>query len=540
MNNESINKDYINFYKRFQSHVINYSDDFDEDNKIETHNIQLLSNKYNVLGYKREDLLRPDDNTNISPKDKKEKEEYINNIEEKVKKFIDTIDITSDDNNIKLTLDKIKVPKNIHYIEHERRVDTVIHDGQLKLFIALIEFITFYVNLKDSNTNHVIVYAGAALGTNINIVDTFLQKYKNLYWYLYDINIFDIDLYEKHLNSNGRVTLVNDFIDPEKCKILKKDIDKRFKGKKHKIYFISDIRIYPSDSSIILDNENQAEMARALEAHVSQLKFRIPYDLETYGEYSDTEKTNVYKYLKGILFIQAFAAVRTTETRLVVFKENLNTMVEYTPKNYEDKLYIFNRVYRALRYKYKNIKHEDISKLHKNFDSCHDCVLASRIYTAFIRHFNINPNNYLKSEDVYTEIKIRNDAIFNRNIEGYITGIFNKTVKDYKDYITGFLNYIKSRRYKNKYNHGNFDLPILRLKNNFDSLTKYGYSPDFKEIKKNHKSNLDILNNMKNQIFISKYSIASAVDGGGPNIIAGNTLIVCIKILKILLKLEIQ
>lgn len=388
----------------FKSHLL-YAEDC---KNLNNHNIQILFNLDNKFDYERKNVV----NTTISTSYTSDNDNNLNKSEKNIKDYIEKIDIYKEYNAF-LRLSDFTFPNNIKYIPSEQTIYTTLHDGQLKLFCALIQFITFFINLDDKEYEHIIIYVGSAPGININIVDDLLSNYKNLHWFLYDKNIFDLNLYKKHIDDRNRVTIIQDYANKTNIEKLKIQIDNKYK--KYKLYLVSDMRLDTSDEGIIETNELQSNIMEILQPEYSQLKFRIPYEF-----------LNNYKYHNGEIFIQAFSPQHSAETRLVVSKKNIESKNHNYDQKYENQMYIFNRFYRALKYKYSNKQGQPVNKFYHTFDNCHDCVLMSRIYQAFFTRFD-NISNIYKNQ-LYDKLLNRKNSLF--DFKNQING------NNYLEYVT--------------------------------------------------------------------------------------------------------
>ena len=147
----------------------------------------------------------------------------------------------------------------------------------------------------------------------------------------------------KELHNNKNVLHIeNKYFTDEDAKYFKEKLKNKF------TIFISDIRL--SDINDLReerevrahdDQINQYNWTKIFNADISFLKFKIP------------RFKNKYTYFEGELYIQPFAPVSTTESRLVC-KKNAKDKI-YDLNDYEDKFYYHNRILRVC----------DYSKLHK-------------------------------------------------------------------------------------------------------------------------------------------------------------------------------
>lgn len=245
--------------------------------------------------------------------------------------------------------------ENVKYQRNAQRPTTSIHIGQLKLFLATMQFLVKYS--KKGVKTHV-VYPGSAPGNNIDLLT---KLFPDCYWYLYDPR----DVFFKNLYSNPKVKkIVVDFFLDEHMTELQEGIPSD-----ERMLLISDIRVCAdvTEATIDRDMKLQADWVKRLNPDYAMLKFRLPRDLGN------------YKYLPGEVYLQMFAPGASTETRLVVDGRNLRE-VEYNLDLYEGLMYFFNRRARLLSYSNKRLIDE--------FDGCHDCVAAFSLIEDYIDKFN--------------------------------------------------------------------------------------------------------------------------------------------------------
>jgi hypothetical protein len=260
-------------------------------------------------------------------------------------------------NTIKLTLDN-NFPK-LNYQDRRHRPTTTLHVGQIKLFATTLQFLTNYIP-KNKETH--ILYPGSASGQNIHLLS---KLFPNCFWYLIDPNPF----YKKLYNNKNVLHIENKYFTDEDAIYFKEKLKNKF------TVFISDIRISDIEDirekreyRALDDQTNQYNWTKIFNADIHFLKFKIP------------RIKNKYKYFDGKLYLQPFAPVTSTETRLVV-KKNPKDKI-YDLSDYEDKFYYHNRILRVC----------DYSKLHnykyKYFCNCYDCTLFFIILEEYINKFN--------------------------------------------------------------------------------------------------------------------------------------------------------
>lgn len=212
-----------------------------------------------------------------------------------------------------------------------------IHDGQLKLRLGEIFFFAQCVRdgLVNVSEQVTVVYVGAGPGTHLVEM---VEHMSNWHFHLYDPTPFD-----ENLKRFENVKLFSQLFGYD---------DARFyaaKAKNSKILFVCDMRskvhsrVGHDQRDIDTDMRRQEEWVRMIRPAASWLKFRFPFP--TNGNY---KKDDTYKYLKGTVFLQAFAPANSTETRLYVVNSNARELVTcmYNLLQYEEQLCHFNNVER--------------------------------------------------------------------------------------------------------------------------------------------------------------------------------------------------
>ena len=208
--------------------------------------------------------------------------------------------------------------------------EILIHWGQKKLLLSEIEFLTKYGHLSN-----IVVYAGSAPGTHIDYLVKMFPDHKFILYDPRDFDVRDSPRIEKH-----------------KQYFFAKDA-KKYKG----ILFISDIRTaedeIPDDDDIIQNMNMQKEWVNIMKPAMSMLKFRLPY---TPG------KT---KYLDGDIYLQIYAPITSTETRLITDGKKQKI---YDNTKYEEQMFYFNTILRPKGY--DKIKEQEVLQEYiEKFDS---------------------------------------------------------------------------------------------------------------------------------------------------------------------------
>lgn len=238
---------------------------------------------------------------------------------------------------------------------------TIVHWGQIKMFLVTLIFLLKIVRQEDKLVN--IVYIGSAHGDNILILS---KMFPNIDWYLIDPNPYHPDIYTHPKMKEVK----NEYFTDD----LARYYNKKLRGLKHKLLFISDIRISGKleDEDIIVDQEMNRKWLEILDPDFSYLKFRCPYQLP-----------ENYEYIEGKIYIQPFAPESSTETRLMVPRNPKKVI--YSSKEYNGKMLYFNRVLRSSYY-------NSIISSHPYMDHCFDCVYFSYLIKNYITYYDkFNP-----------------------------------------------------------------------------------------------------------------------------------------------------
>lgn len=181
------------------------------------------------------------------------------------------------------------------------------HFGQKKLFYALLEFLTICKSRFDLK-ECLLVYIGAAPCDNLQVI---LPLFPELLMDLYDPATFHIKSNRNVSVFSGRQGFVTDatlpFIQQRKITL-----------KKRHILLMSDIRRSTDERNILTDMRSQERWAQQLQASAISLKFRAPY------------RTRVFRYIKGQLYFQIRAPVRSAELRLIAFLNQKSLTYEKT------------------------------------------------------------------------------------------------------------------------------------------------------------------------------------------------------------------
>jgi len=224
-------------------------------------------------------------------------------------------------------------------LAYRRRKDEekkAIHWGQRKLLLALVQFISLFWNPKKV-PKPVIVYAGAAPGTNIGIVSMLFPEAE---FHLYDPSPFKIE-------SNEKVHLYQQYFTDEDAKKWANRDD---------VYFISDIRTADYTKSKDLD-ENENQIMKDMEMQMRWFKIINPVEghLKFRPPYTGGNRPPRIDYLYGYVFKQPWAPQTTTETRLVPVRDSTGNWIvaSWSAQKYQDQMFHHNVIVRE-SYTYSN------------------------------------------------------------------------------------------------------------------------------------------------------------------------------------------
>lgn len=325
-------------------------------------------------------------------------------------------------------LDDIKYELTYHKGSKIYKPNT--HIGQRKLLLSEVQFLT-------THETKYCIYAGSAPGHKTHLLSTMFPRVKFI---LIDPNKFELKIKKtnhrkiKHRdivhiyhgyptksntwNKNKKISEMNSveikkmltFIKLSKYKIfiiedyytlLLSEIFSQLANKS----FISDIRSnikskeYPSNLDLIWNKSMMYNWIYKLKPDISMIKFRLPFFTDTAEEdflkedfiredFDFSKKNGIdfvadYKrkklrYPKGEIFLQAWAPVSSTETRLYIKKKDITNFIDYCPTKIENKLFYFNSIARGW-HKHKN---NNINKK-IGFCYCNDCALENNIWEKY-------------------------------------------------------------------------------------------------------------------------------------------------------------
>ncbi len=249
-----------------------------------------------------------------------------------------------------------------------------IHWGQLKLFLTEIHFLTLSCQKFGSNKK-VFIYAGAAPGDHSVLLH---KMFPDITFILVDPAPFNhtVITYSKSVSNFKIISGIDGqgFFTNKLAEYLKN------KFHNSTILFTSDIRLNnPDEIDVQQDQIRQFNWIKILEPNISMVKFRLPY--------GELIPKGISKYPKGTIFIQPFPGVSSTETRFILYKEDINTISEYSDEQYERTLFKHN-INRS-QYKYYIPEKYEYNLLTDGFCNCYDCCLMQQIISDYMKLINL-------------------------------------------------------------------------------------------------------------------------------------------------------
>lgn len=340
-------------------------------------------------------------NENMTPTETIDVKSHISaNVYEEVKKEIfDEILVTEEEK----AQYKKPVPFNMQlvdsvpYIPYRRinnELKLSLHWGQRKLLMTEIFFLA-----KFSALSKTVLYAGSAPGTHIPFLLEIFPKHKFI---LYDPRDFSPKL--RPFEKSGRVEIYQEY--------MTDDVARKFQNQD--ILFVSDIRTDPTEKGVHADMLMQQRWHAIMNPLVSMFKFRLPYTAINEAENDENEKTskgyqgdiNKYPYLDGEIFIQPWAPVTSTETRLLAYrfeKGGSPPMREYNSALYEAQMFRHSLITRQLQ----NFKH---CVCGEGIDYCWDCRAEIEILAMFLTSQQF-PNDPKKVTNISEDFIAKNAKI---------------------------------------------------------------------------------------------------------------------------------
>ncbi len=264
----------------------------------------------------------------------------------------------------------------MEYSERPIEERSTLHWGQRKLTIMEYGFLGDVLSQSTgADEKALVVYAGAAPGRHI---PDLAAHFPGVPFHLFDPAAFDPLVLDPQLQLNAGITPLPHlevhqcFFDEAWADVFRKTVDD---GAVKKLIFICDIRtadpLEQTKADVQVDVQKDMERQQAwclrMRPYASLLKFRLPW------------AEGVTNYLRGEIRIQPWAPTTSTETRLVVKRNDLDQQTEYDNRAYEEALAFHNTIGRVRLY-----DHGIPSGLIPGFDHCFDCALEASYLQGFL------------------------------------------------------------------------------------------------------------------------------------------------------------
>ncbi len=248
-----------------------------------------------------------------------------------------------------------EIPVTMDFEPAQPKPKSVVHWGQLKMFLVTLLFLTNRINPDDKEVH--IIYPGSARGDNILIL---CDMFPNTYWYLIDPLPF-----HPKLSSHKQIKEISkEYFTDETAKYY----GEKFAKRTHPLFLLSDIRVNTDDKSVMENQESNAKWHQMINPDYSYFKFRCPYD-----------GPDTYNYYTGKIYIQPYAPVSSSEAR-IQFAGKLEK-TQYSCSKYIGQFNYFNRVLRPSLYTQKIIPNQ------MYFDKCYDCTYFSHLIKTYTSKF---------------------------------------------------------------------------------------------------------------------------------------------------------
>jgi len=256
------------------------------------------------------------------------------------------------------------------------------------------------------------VYAGAAPGDHIPILS---KMFPDIIFELYDptpIKVNDTDKIHTHQT------------------FFTHDVARQWSNQSDKyVVFCSDIRREPAIEEMVeLDMNMQLAWWNTMNPELTMLKFRLPW------------KPGTTIYPKGDIYIQPYAGLTSTETRLIIPKFTgvsngvetkvrinndpelfdvieLDKLVEYDNKTYEEQLFYHNNIARKKKYSTILDGKRELNLEKDHVDNCYDCARFIGIIEEYYRVVKgISDEDELKANVHDLVYSIQNEIVRGKNI----------------------------------------------------------------------------------------------------------------------------
>jgi cap2 methyltransferase len=286
------------------------------------------------------------------------------------------------------------------------------HNGQRKLFINELRFITKYIDNKPA----FIIYAGGAPAWHTGYLAHLFPK---LSFLLVDPAPFDvreanpvfltgapIHMIRQLTTAPAGIYIIND--------LFTNDLARAIHDLLPQVYFISDIRTAidgarASDMDIIWNSAQQYNWIKIMHPIICHLKFRVAFwdsklDIDNLlardpfksdfefarangADFEQCLRKHSFTYFAGDIEIQSWAGETSAETRLITDGSSMRTY----GSDYEEAMFYYNVIQRSyIHYANPNAN----SALH--FDHCNDCAIENSAWTNYVQLMGGNVLDYVQ------------------------------------------------------------------------------------------------------------------------------------------------
>ncbi len=237
-----------------------------------------------------------------------------------------------------------------------------IHDGQRKLLLSEIHFLSSYSSL-EINT---VLYIGAAPGTHIVYLCALFPHLK--------FDLYDSEPFDGKLTNHKAVTIYNRYFTDEDAvrysRLQEGTRQPESTDSRGGVLLISDIRNTSvsglgereREETIGKDMEMQKQWVIGIKPAFSLLKFRLSF------------LPGQSIYFNGELYFQPWAKPASIEMRMVVSREGVNQLREYNHTHYEQLLFYHNVVIRECA---KFHLGQPLDSVNDNFDTALEWTILS-------------------------------------------------------------------------------------------------------------------------------------------------------------------
>ncbi len=309
----------------------------------------------------------------------------------------------------------------LSYRQRTNELKKACHWGQLKLFLTEIELLTMVQSDPETkDLPKVLIYAGSAPGDHSVLLHKMFPEIMFVY---IDPQEFDTAPFNYSKGNTTNFKLFSSTSNPTSQRWQNDDPDKILYGymtdhianylkdvlnnelSGYYSIFVSDIRLNaPKEETIVIDHKLQFGWNEILNSDISMHKFRLPYENLDKTE----DKILECPFPVGEIRIQPFPGVTSTETRLIVKKENNSKFINNKSyfKIYEDLCFTHNYFRSVYKFNLPGEENKTFTFDDHGFCNCYDCITFRFLISNLLNHFaqeskhGFNPNTPITSEDI--------------------------------------------------------------------------------------------------------------------------------------------